>query len=103
MWKMIILVSTLLLPACATTTAPKLTEEEQKIKVIRGSFTLDGCTLKAALREEIPYYWGSDSYYKDHAGDALRRAALPFGANTVVVVQAGSPGEYAWGNAYYCK
>lgn len=99
--RVIILLSTLALYACAS--SPKLTDEENKVRIFRGSFSLEGCTHKAALREYLPISYSSDISNLDLAGDYLKRAAHSFGANTVVQHGTAEMGSTAYGSAYDCK
>jgi hypothetical protein len=91
----------LFLSACAST--HKMSEEEKSVVVHKGSFSSEGCVVKGALREDVPTYFGADSYSIDHSGDALRKAAVKLGANTVVMNHTSGVGGTALGIAYLCK
>jgi hypothetical protein len=101
MKNLLLLMLTLGFVGCAS--APKLSLEEQSVKVVRGSYTLDGCVHKGVIREQVPLYFGADSYTKDHSGDAVRKAAYSMGANTAIMIKEASFEETAIAVAYFCK
>ena len=91
-----------MLSGCASTQT-SLSSEESSVVVNRGSYSLIGCKVVGTLKEEVPLYWGSDSYYVDHAGNVFKKAAFKIGANMVVVIKDGSVGDTVIGIAHKCN
>ena len=98
--KKIILLSLCVL-GCATA-PPKFSPQEEAVNVIRGSFSLVGCSQVGVIDEMIP----SALFYavpRDVAADAVRAPAAAMGANTVIIVNNPSFGERVIGKALLCK